>query len=90
MSDRSLSVQDKKTRWLRISKATAESGLSRSGLFKILDSVGGPIRTKYLLQPGKQRGIRLIDEQSLFEYLERFDTYGMKKEFLPKKKEVRT
>jgi hypothetical protein len=56
--------------WLRISDAMNMSGISRSGLYEFFDSNGGPIKTSSLRGRGRTRGIRLINRQSLLEFIE--------------------
>jgi hypothetical protein len=45
-------------------------GLSRTRLFALMAQ--DKIKSKYVIQPGKKRGIRLILDQSLRDYLESF------------------
>jgi len=45
-------------------------GLSRTRLFALIAE--DKIKSKYVIQPGKKRGIRLILEESLRNYIESF------------------
>jgi len=61
-------------RYLRISQASYVSGISRTRLFALIAE--GEIKSRYLVQPGNKRGIRLVDAQSLERYIESFDSEG--------------
>ena len=54
--------------WLRVSDAAFRFGISRTRLFQLIAE--GAIESRYLIQPGKKRGIRLIREASLKAYVE--------------------
>ena len=56
--------------YLRISDASLMYGLSRTRLFALIAE--DKIKSKYVIQPGKKRGIRLILEESLRNYIESF------------------
>ena len=58
--------------WLRLKDATRFSGLSRSTLYELFDTSGGPIKTSCLRQRGRTRGIRLIHRESLLGCIEAF------------------
>mgnify|MGYP006929195975 FL=1 len=56
--------------WIRVGDAVTLSGISRSGLYELFDSKGGPIKTSNIRSRGKTRGIRLINKHSLLEFIE--------------------
>lgn len=56
--------------WIRVGDAVTLSGISRSGLYELFDSKGGPVKTSNLKSKGKTRGIRLINKLSLLEFIE--------------------
>jgi excisionase family DNA binding protein len=56
-------------RWLRVPEAVKYSGLSRSKLYELLS--GGRIRSICVRsQKGAQRGVRLIDRESIDSFME--------------------
>jgi hypothetical protein len=61
-------VQALKPVWLRVPAASRVSGLSRSRIF--LGVTKGTIKSKHLKGPGKERGIRLINFDSLLAFVE--------------------
>jgi hypothetical protein len=61
-------------RYLRVSQASYCYGISRTRLFALIAE--GKVKSRYLVQPGNSRGIRLIEEKSLREYVESFDSEG--------------
>jgi hypothetical protein len=63
-------------KWFRVSEAAYIYSLSRTRLFLVFDSAGGPVETKLVIQPGNTRGIRLVNKASLEAYLEGFDSEG--------------
>jgi hypothetical protein len=60
--------------YLRISQASYVYGISRTRLFALIAE--GKIKSRYLIQPGNSRGIRLLEEKSLRQYVESFDSEG--------------
>jgi hypothetical protein len=54
--------------WLRIPASSRVSGLSRTFLFEQI--VLGTIVSKHVKKPGKSRGIRLINYDSLMKFIE--------------------
>ena len=56
--------------YIRVTDASLMYGLSRTRLFALMAQ--DKIKSKYVIQPGKKRGIRLILDQSLRDYLESF------------------
>jgi hypothetical protein len=63
-------VQDPATlrpRWLKVPAAVSYSGLSRAKLYLLLAS--GEIRSASVRVKGKIRGIRVIDRESIDEFL---------------------
>jgi hypothetical protein len=54
-------------RWLRIGPAVAYSGLSRARLYILLAS--GEIRSASVRFKGKERGCRIIDRESIDQFL---------------------
>jgi hypothetical protein len=56
--------------WAKVSQAAWIFGLSRTGVFKL--AARGAIRTKYVVQPGNHRGVRLVELASLRTYIESF------------------
>jgi len=60
--------------WLRIPDATRVSGVGRSTLYELLGS--GSVKSVLLRKRGCQRGIRLINADSLRAYIESFATEG--------------
>jgi hypothetical protein len=54
--------------WLRIPAASRISGLSRTFLFEQI--VLGAIVSKHIKKPGKTKGIRLINYDSLITFIE--------------------
>jgi hypothetical protein len=63
-------VQDPATlqpRWLKVPAAVSYSGLSRAKLYVLLAS--GEIRSASVRITGKVRGIRVIDRESIDEFL---------------------
>ena len=63
-------VQDPATlqpRWLKVPAAVSYSGLSRAKLYILLAS--GEIRSASVRIKGKVRGIRVIDRESIDEFL---------------------
>jgi hypothetical protein len=54
--------------WLRIPAASRISGLSRTFLFEQI--VLGTIVSKHLKKPGRTKGIRLINYDSLMKFIE--------------------
>jgi hypothetical protein len=65
-------VQAMKPVWLRVPAASRVSGLSRSRIF--VEIVKGKILSKHLKEPGKQRGIRLVNYDSLLAFIESQDS----------------
>lgn len=61
-------VQALKPVWLRIPAASRVSGLSRTFLFEQI--VLGTIVSKHVKKPGRTRGIRLINYDSLMSFIE--------------------
>lgn len=61
-------VQALKPVWLRVPAAARVSGLSRSRIF--VEIVKGNIVSRHLKEPGKQRGIRLVNYDSLLAFIE--------------------
>ena len=56
--------------YLRVTDASLMYGLSRTRLFELIAQ--DKIKSKYIIQEGKKRGIRLILESSLRDYIESF------------------
>jgi hypothetical protein len=56
--------------YVKVSTAAFMFGLSRTRLFKLLAE--GKIKTRYVVQPGNNRGIRLVELASLRAYIESF------------------
>lgn len=54
--------------WLRIPAASRVSGLSRTFLFEQI--VLGTIVSKHVKKPGRSRGIRLINYDSLMKFID--------------------
>jgi hypothetical protein len=54
-------------RWLRVPAAVSYSGLSRAKLYVALAE--GLIRSASITSRGKRRGIRVVDRESIDEYL---------------------
>jgi hypothetical protein len=72
-------VQDPATlppRWLKIPPAVAYSGLSRARLYTLLAE--GQIKSASVYSKGKQRGIRIVDRESIDRFLESQITMGIK------------
>jgi hypothetical protein len=61
-------IQGLKPVWLRIPAASRVSGLSRTFLFEQI--VLGTIVSKHVKKPGKSKGIRLINYDSLMNFIE--------------------
>jgi hypothetical protein len=61
-------VQAIRPMWLRIPAASRVSGLSRTFLFEQI--VLGTIVSKHLKRPGKSRGIRLVNYDSLMKFID--------------------
>jgi hypothetical protein len=57
-------------RWLRIPAAVKYFGLSRSKLYELL-SEGEPFDMREVTKGGAQRGVRLIDRESIDLFVER-------------------
>lgn len=56
--------------WLRLPDAVKFSGLSRSLLYQHFDYAGGKIKTRNIRQRNKIRGVRLVNVDSLREFIE--------------------
>jgi hypothetical protein len=56
---------------MRIHTAAQRTGLSRTRLFQLIAQ--GKIKSKYLTVPGNKRGFRLIETQSLLDYINKFE-----------------
>ncbi len=63
-------AQSMKPAWLRIPVASRISGLSRTHLFNAI--AREEIRSVHVKQPGNEKGIRLINFDSLLAYVESF------------------
>jgi hypothetical protein len=61
-----------KTEWLRVNDAVKGFGLSRPFLFQLIAL--NRIRSVHIRRDGAEKGIRLIDVQSLREYISSFET----------------
>jgi len=61
-------------RWLRIPDACAVSGMGRSLLYRHLSA--GSIKSVCLRDPNNVRGIRLVNADSLFGFIESFGKEG--------------
>ena len=61
--------------YFRISQASYVYGISRTRLFALIAE--GKIKSRYLVQPDNSRGIRLIEEKSLRNYIESFNEEGV-------------
>ena len=57
--------------YLKVDDCHHAFGLSRGFLFPLL--ISGQIRSVHIKQPGRSRGIRLVDVKSLREYLARYE-----------------
>jgi hypothetical protein len=64
------SVVDPSPNYLRIAEASYRFGLSRTHLFALI--ARGEIKSIHLKRPEASRGIRLIETESLKEYVESF------------------
>jgi len=56
--------------WLRVNDAVLMFGLSRPHLFRAI--VQDRVRSVHIKNPGAKKGIRLIETQSLREYIHTF------------------
>jgi len=54
--------------WIRINDATEMFGLTRPHLFRLIAE--GKIKSRHLMRDGAAKGIRLIEVQSLRDYIE--------------------
>jgi hypothetical protein len=59
------------TEWLRINATVQACGLSRPALFKLIAL--DQIRSVHIKQPGASKGIRLINAQSMRDYIASFE-----------------
>lgn len=64
-------VRELVAEWLRVPSAMRLSGLGRSKIYELIDS--GQVRSVSLREPSKQRGARLINRQSLLDYISSFE-----------------
>ena len=64
--------------WARIPDAVKFGGVGRSKLYELIDD--GEIRSVLLRQKGRMRGIRLINVQSLRDYISSFDGNGRRED----------
>jgi hypothetical protein len=56
---------------MRIHVAAHRTGLSRTRLFQLIAQ--NEIKSKYITVPGNKRGFRLIETQSLLDYINSFE-----------------
>ena len=74
MTDTPNSPSTPAQRWVKLPRAGEScqfSGLSQMSLYRLLRRSQGEIRTLTTCEPGKLRGNRLIDVNSLLAYLEK-------------------
>jgi hypothetical protein len=64
-------IQGMRPEWLRIPAGTRVSGLSRTQLFNAIAQ--GYIRSVHIKRPGAEKGIRLVNFQSLMDYITSFE-----------------
>ena len=60
--------------WTRVPRCGSrcpQTGLSRTRLYRLLHTSGTGIKTVMLKSPGKEKGTRLIEVQSVLAYLDR-------------------
>jgi len=75
-NNRSLNVHGLKTagviqpEWLRVNDAVMAFGLSRPHLFRAI--VQDRVKSVHIKNPGAKRGIRLIEVESLRDYIKTF------------------
>jgi hypothetical protein len=74
--------------WLRIPAAINFGGVGRSKLYQLIDA--GEVRSVCLRDPKKQRGIRLVNVQSLRDYISSFEGNGKGQANETAKKSTRT
>jgi helix-turn-helix protein len=63
-------VAPAKPEWLRVWDATRVSGIGRSTLYMLIKS--GEVRSASIRKRNRTRGIRLINRDSLNDYIEKF------------------